>query len=302
MMYDFRNKDLHLKNLNSYMLIRTLQMFDYTGLPNTIPERELERILQLDGCGYLTEHNDDLYLLRGTLGGETDEYLQPTTFNVANNALKLTKTYDLKTDSGILFINDDLGLGIEPLLSRYNTLMMENELTLLTTNYNSRIQSLISAGDDVTRESAERYLQKIVDGELGVIGENRLFEGIKVQSSQTAQSYIITHLIEYQQYLKASLYNELGIQSNYNMKRERLTSNETEMNDENLYPLVHNMLEVREEQVQRMNDKYGLDVTVELGSIWKHKELEEIQEDEVEGILDSEESNRGTTHDQQSQE
>ena len=61
MMYDFRNKDLHLKNLNSYMLIRTLQMFDYTELPDTIPERELERILQLNGYGYLTEHNDNLY-------------------------------------------------------------------------------------------------------------------------------------------------------------------------------------------------------------------------------------------------
>lgn len=297
MMYDFKNKDLHLKNLNSYMLIRTLQMFDYTGLPDTIPERELEKILQLNGFGYLTEHQNNLYLLQGTLGGETNEYLQPTTFTTTNTALKLTKTYDLDSDSGILFINDDLRLGIEPLLSRYNTLMMENELTLLTTNYNSRIQSLISAGDDVTRESAELYLQKIIDGELGVIGENRLFEGIKVQSSQTAQSYIITHLIEYQQYLKASLFNELGIQSNYNMKRERLTSNETEMNDENLYPLIHNMLEVRQEQVQRMNEKYDLNVTVELGSIWKQKEIDseeveeveqEVQADEIEELPESE--------------
>lgn len=272
------------------MLIRTLQIFDYTGLPDTIPERELEKILQLNGCGYLTKHNDQLYLLQGTLGGEADEYLQPTTFSVANPALKLTKTYNLDSDDGILFINDDLRLGIEPLISRYNTLLMENELTLLTTNYNSRIQSLISAGDDVTRESAEQYLQKIIDGELGVIGENRLFEGIKVQSSQTAQSYIITHLIEYQQYLKASLFNELGIQSNYNMKRERLTSNETEMNDDNLYPLIHNMLEVRQEQVQEMNEKYNLNVTVELGSIWKRKELdfEEGEDDEVKGVLDTE--------------
>ena len=279
-MYDFKNKEQHLKNLNSYMLIRTLQMFDYTGLPDTIPERELEKTLQLNGFGYLTEHNEQLYLLQGTLGGESDEYLQPTTFSVTNPALKLVKTYHLKSDDGILFINDDLRLGIEPLFNRYNTLMLENELTLLTTNYNSRIQSLISAGDDITRESAEMYLQKIIDGELGVIGENRLFEGIKVQSSQTAQSYIITHLIEYQQYLKASLFNELGIQSNYNMKRERLTSNETEMNDENLYPLVHNMLEVRQEQVQRMNEKYNLNVNVELGSIWKRKE--EVHDDEIE--------------------
>ena len=167
-MYDFKNKEVHLRNLNSYMLIRTLQMFNYTGLPDTIPERELEKILQLNGCGYLTEHNDQLYLLQGTLGGEADEYLQPTIFSVTNPALKLTKTYNLDSDTGILFINDDLMLGIEPLLSRYNTLMMENELTLLTTNYNSRIQSLISAGDDVTRESAEQYLQKIIDGEVGL--------------------------------------------------------------------------------------------------------------------------------------
>ena len=52
-------------------------------------------------------------------------------------------------------------------------------------SYNTRIQTLISSGDDSTKESADLYLKRIIDGELGIIGENRLFDGVKVQAAET---------------------------------------------------------------------------------------------------------------------
>ena len=48
--YDFRNKHENVDNFIRYMLTRTLQMFEYKGLPETIPQKELERLLQIKDC------------------------------------------------------------------------------------------------------------------------------------------------------------------------------------------------------------------------------------------------------------
>jgi outer membrane biosynthesis protein TonB len=53
------------------------------------------------------------------------------------------------------------------------------------------------------------------------------------------------------------------------MKRERLTEGETLMNVDDLLPFVENMLTERKNAVEKLNAKYGLNVTVDLKSAWK---------------------------------
>ncbi|MFW3387853.1 UNVERIFIED_CONTAM: hypothetical protein RF648_17780 [Kocuria sp. CPCC 205274] len=42
MAYDYKAKKANVKNMNKYMLAKTLGMFEWSGLPDTIPRRELE--------------------------------------------------------------------------------------------------------------------------------------------------------------------------------------------------------------------------------------------------------------------
>ena len=42
---------------------------------------------------------------------------------------------------------------------------------------------LISASDDKTKQSADLFLQKILDGEFSIIGENAFFKGVKYADS-----------------------------------------------------------------------------------------------------------------------
>jgi hypothetical protein len=67
----------------------------------------------------------------------------------------------------------------------------------------------------------------------------------------------IKDLIEYEQYIKASWYNEIGLNSNYNMKRERMVASESEMNDDALIPLVDNMIEWRQNAIDEIKEMYG---------------------------------------------
>src|SRR5678809_1682814 len=154
-----------------------------------------------------------------------------------------------------------------PLFNKYNTMLVENDINLMMHGYNSRLQTFISAGDDQTRESAEAFLEKLIKGELGVIGESALFDGVKTHgiSSNTRS---VTSLVEFHQYLKGSLFNEIGLSSNFNMKRERLTEGEVEAVEDTLYPFVDNMMKNRQLALLEINTKYGLEINIDYGSIW----------------------------------
>src|SRR5699024_187382 len=75
-------------------------------------------------------------------------------------------------------------------------------------------------------------------------------------------------------------YNEIGIDLNFNMKRERLTSGEVSQNSEVLFPLTNNMFRNRVQGVEQLNEKYNLDVKVDYGSIWKERAIKEDDEED----------------------
>ena len=294
-MYNYKAKEHNIKKLNERMLSRTLSMFSYTGLPDTLPAVEIEKQLQINGYTFITEVEGELFAFNGGLGGEPDVYGQPTNITISNPALNFNKTLDIEAD-GVLINNDDLQLGLIDLFNRYNTLLIENEITMVLNTYNTRIQTLISSGDDSTRESAELYLKKIIDGELGIIGENRLFEGLKVQNVTMGTADITTQLIELNQYLRATQFNEIGLNANFNMKRERLNSSEVDMNIDNLYPFIDNMIANRKQGIDKINEMFGENIGVEFGSIWS-KRNENISRETTEEVEPTTEDVEPTTED-----
>jgi hypothetical protein len=74
--------------------------------------------------------------------------------------------------------------------------------------------------------------------------------------------------------LKAGLFNELGLNSNYNMKRESINSNESQLNDDMLHPLIDDMLAMRREALEKVNEMFGTNITVDFNSAWKDNEIE----------------------------
>jgi hypothetical protein len=271
MTYSYKDKVNNLATLNGYMLNKTLGMFEYEGLPETIPAKELEKLLQKHGYAFITSHKNKLYAFVGGLGGVQDVYGNPTEIVVANPALGLNKTFNLEND-GVLIRNDDLGLGLMPLFDRYNSMIVENDINMVLYGYSTRLTTLLSASDDATKASAERVISKIVDGELSVAGENPIFDGIRVHNSGSQGSQAVAGLIELGQFLKAALNNEVGISGNTNLKRERLLGAEVEQNEDSIFSLAYAMGKARFCGVEKLNAKYGLKVAVDFGSVWKDKD------------------------------
>ena len=276
--YDFTKKERCIKDYCIYMLDRTQRMFEYKGLPDTIPKRMLEYQLQVHGFTCIAEHNGELYAYWGGLGGEPDEYYRPTICVVSNPAQKLNKVFKIDKDC-VIVRNDSFFIGMMPLFRRYATAMTENDLSFKLASINSRIQALITAPDDATKEAGIKYLEDIEAGKLGVIASNEFLDGLKAQPVQGSMR-TFTDLIEYQQYLKASWYNEIGLNANYNMKREKLSTTESQMNSDALLPLVDDMLEQRRLGVERINEMFGTNISVDFASSWV-KLVEEIESNQL---------------------
>lgn len=257
-------------------LIKTLKMFEYDGLPETIPARELERILQLCSFAYWLKQDGKLYVFYGGLGGLPNEYYQPTKFIVANPYLKFFKTVEVN-EEGVLMWNDLAHMGLYPIIRRYAEFMAECDITLRFGLINHRIVSILEAVDDKQKKEAELFIDDIVKGrKIGVI-VGKGFEAddgsLKVNEYRKATGQDIKDVIELQQYIKASFYNEIGLQANFNMKREAINGEEAGMNEEALKPLCDDLLQSRREALEKINKQYGLNITVRYSSSWEARRI-----------------------------
>lgn len=287
--YDFKDKERCITNHINYMLARTQAMFEYDGLPDTVPKRSLELMLQTKGYACWTEVNSKLYVLWGGLGGEPNPYYMPTKCTVANPALNFSKMLTIDEDC-VIMPSDSMYMGLLPMFRKYATLLTENEISLRLIDINSRIVSLISAKDDNTKESAIQYLEQVERGNLGVVGDSLLLDSIKAQPyTSSGSASMLTELIEFEQYLKGTWFNDIGLQANYNMKREAINEAEAGMNEGALLPFIDNMLQNRKEALEKVNAMFGTNISVKLSSTWEdfkesvelNKELlmSEIKED-----------------------
>lgn len=272
-----------------YFLTRLTSMFEYKNLPDTIPHQIFDRYLFNNGIALITKVRDKLYCFYGNAGGPQDVYYRPCQFIVANphiigdngepfsaniTIFENDRYPELGQPTGVLMRNDTEWLGLFPMLARYSFLMAENILTLRTADVMLRITSLLTAPSDKERAAALEYLKTIENGGLGVIGESPFFDGVKLQSPPSNNGSYLTQFIEYQQYLKGSFYNELGLSANYNMKREAIGKGESTLDEDALLPLCDNMLLCRKEDIEKVNNMFGTSIEVSFSSAWLQNKLE----------------------------
>ena len=181
---EVKNKDSALFTFMQRVLCMTSKMFEYTGTPETMPPVELEKILQTSGNVGMAEVNGELYALQGTRGGECDAYYHGKDYVVANPWLNLNKTFKINTDI-VVINNTPFADSLLPIIGKYGVLYTDATITLNLASILTRITMLISASDDKTKQSAESFLQKILNGDFSVIGENAFFKGVNLQTPPT---------------------------------------------------------------------------------------------------------------------
>ena len=253
--FDFRKKEQISDIYIRYMLNRTQSMFKYNGLPDTIPQRALELIIQCNGCAGIAKVNDKLYAFSGAFGGEPNEYYMPTIFTVVNPYLNFSANLKIGEDCEII-PNDSLYVGLLP---------------MRMAAINCRAQFFINAKDDATKIAADKFLQDIENGKLSAVASNAFLDMISANplSNGAGSGNIFPGLIEFHQYLKGEWYSDIGINALFNMKREQLNDNEVELNKNSLLPLVDDMINTRKLAIDKINAMFDTNISIDFASSWE---------------------------------
>ena len=282
------DKEALKKQIISQMLNKTITIFKYGNLPETITDKDIEIITQVNGYSIWKEVDGKLYVFYGSLGGEPNPYYLPTIAIIANPALRYNASLKIDEEC-VVMLNDYLYTGLMPLFNKYGSLLTEAEISLKYAIINARVPALLQSDNDNTYKSAKEFFDKIEKGDgYGIIASKEFFEGIKSQDFYK-QPYI-KDLIESIQYIKASWYNEIGLNSQFNMKREAINSAEVTLNEDILYPAVDVMLQCRKKAVEKINKMFGTNITVELNSVWEQNKIQEdlalqFKEAQVESLV-----------------
>lgn len=267
-LYDLRNKQQSVTDFFNQTLNKTLRMFEYEELP--LPVIQFEKQLQVNGYTVVFEHNSMLYCNAASLAGaEKSAYGEPTQALVNIQALQLSKTFELGKDA-VLIKNDFLMTGLKPIILSKGTQIIENRLTMYLKNVLSRAPFSITATSDKSILSAQTFVNKLIDGELAVIGEDNFLKDVDINSLNQTQGSFMQDLINYQTYLYGQLYNELGLPSLTFEKSERMNEKEIDSQTATIRPLVDNMLQCREQGIEQMNKLFNGNTKIELGSVWNN--------------------------------
>lgn len=290
------DKDMLMSSYLRYFMARLQSMFKWSGLPDTIPAKWLENILMVHGAGVFVETEENgLFVNRPAPAANLDVYYIPQNILVVNPYAKGLKEVYHRDKDCVLMLNDTYAQGMLPMLKKYCSLLVENDISLNLASIMSRATLLLSAADDKTKASAELFIKHLLDGKLDVIGETPFLVANQDKAlsvnQMTRANDTITQLIEYHQYIKASFYNELGLQANFNMKRESINSKESQLNEDALHPLIDNMLAERKEAAEKVNKMFGTSISVEFNSAWEiNEKQEEAEIDKTEAETDQAEA------------
>lgn len=279
------------------MFNRTNQMFEWSGLPDTVPAEILELYLQLNGQCAFTEVGGKLFAIPGGLGGPPDPYFRPTVYIAAIPGLRdgdhsfsksmrivnhLEPFSPIETNGEcVLMKNDTLMEGMLYIYARYATELTENDVSIRSAQINARAHVNIVAENDRDAASAKAYVSGLEAGKIEIITGRALMDSIKTANLSMNSANVIIQLIELQQYLKASWYNEIGLNANFNMKREYQSEEELQANTDVLLPLVDNMLECRRLAISSVNSTFGTNISVKKSSSWENKQNERDVEQET---------------------
>ena len=268
---DFRDKTWAVQKYVRYMLDRVNRMFKLTGLPKSMPEYIIKNMLQANGHICVTQVNGDLYGLVGTFGGFPDPYYRGTEYIVANPALDIERHFTPGVDC-VIVRNDHMMEGLLPLCNHYASMLVENDLSIVQELIVGRASFIIGAGNDADKLAADDFIRNLATGDLKSVLQNTFTDGIQVNPGAQASSTRLSQLIEANQFIAAKWFNALGLDSNYNMKRESLTANEVDMNSDSLMPLIDDMQAAWTEGWREVDDMFGTSINVEIESSWKDNE------------------------------
>lgn len=258
-------------------LVYNLVIID--GEPESVDDTFLKFCIFVNGKAtfFKTDAADEgvLRALNGVPADVPDVYYMPEDMIVDNPTF--SKTYELKRgeDCEVVYCRQidrytggagSGGLG--SLIRITAQLLADNIISLNVAQKNTRATVALTADDEATKRSAEEAMRSMYAGEpFKVIMSNLVgtLNGVPVNIT-TANRYIVD-LISAQQYILAHFFEQIGLQTHDQLKKERLITDEINDNADMALYNIYSIIESIQEGLDRVNKMFDTDMHVYLNPL-----------------------------------
>ena len=221
-----------------YLVNITCDRIKFDNLPEEIDDAFLRYQLLLYGRVLFFKHKNSHHVFWYSGTGIHNEYHIDKEFLVTNPWLDYPQSFTQKfqdTESVIIYsdINgyiEDADCGLFEFISEYANIISAIDRSIYILAKNSRLIAFLTGQTMSFVESAKIAIDRVFKGDDSfAIMEESLLDSIKVNPIGEKSDYKLSELIKTRQYYVSEFMQKIGISANQNMKKERLTDNESEL-------------------------------------------------------------------------
>ena len=210
----------------------------FEGLPEEIDDAYLRYQLLLYGKVLFFKHKNFYHVFWYSGTGKHNEYHIDNEFLVTNPWMdypnNFSKTYN-ESQACIIYsdINayiEDVDCGMFDFVTEYANLISAIDRSIYIIAKNSRLIAFLTGQTMSFVESAKVAIDRVFKGDDSfAIMEESLLDSIKVNPIGDKSDYKLSELVKTRQYYISEFFQKLGVSCNQNMKKERLTDDESEL-------------------------------------------------------------------------
>lgn len=250
--------DLTFRTLfDKYKLI-AMNEWKYTGLPDDIQPRHIEKLLFSKGSAcFFRDPQMSHMVLECAPGGAVNIYGDPLDYRVHGY------NYQRVIPAGecVIIRNNLLSLPTEPFLMFFVNKLTEAERTM-DVNIKACKTPVIFACDDKDVLTFKNIFKQ-VDGNVPAIFADRGLNLDAIQAFMTGVKFMGNELMDYKRSNESDLLTFLGQNNTPVDKKERLITDEAEANNQLIDSFAELQFDARKKACEEINAMFGLNITVE---------------------------------------
>lgn len=261
-----------------------LTMFEYKNLPESLPAREIESNLLMTGHCVVFPDMADIVTACTSLYG-FDRYYNPTNAIFANVKMRSKNLnigenceiiYNSSLKDNVLYIKSDSSM--MSFIKRYSRMLADVESSMDIYMVNSRLTSFPVASSDSVMQNLKLFFKKLKRGERGIISDDSIIQQFRsVDISRASVHDGVNDWLVARDKILEMFFRDIGVKF-YNPKKAQVSEDELQVNNQMLVISLDDMLKERQRGIERVNNLFATNISVDIAEPFKVKE--EVIEDE----------------------
>lgn len=263
------------------------------NIPEEIDEKFLLYNVLLFGRILFFKHGGKFHTMKFSGKGKKNENYIQNEFLVVNPWYNEGKNMEFTDENSCVIYSDtnayitSSDIGLHDLVYEYSNIINEIDKSVKALGKNSKVLAFLTGSDNSFISSARLMIERMWKNDdcIGIMEES-LVDNIKVNPIADRMDYKFSELIKTRQYYISDFYQKIGVATNQNMKKERLTDNESELIENCASVDFNYIINNLNHSVKKANSLFDLNISFELNEqssqLDKETEPENKEGDDVE--------------------